>query len=89
MMARSKIGSKSRFPGVRLFILAISLSVWIKSQPNAKATRKGDQGLIAAPASPAWLHESRSVARELSYREATGRSAIFWQNLERIARLSL
>jgi hypothetical protein len=30
-----------RFPGVRLFALAISLSFWIKSQPNVKATEKG------------------------------------------------
>ena len=30
-----------RFPGVRLFASAISLSVWIKSQPNMKATEKG------------------------------------------------
>jgi len=50
MMARSKIRSKSRFPGVRLFTLAISLSFWIKSQPNPKATRKGESGRVTAQA---------------------------------------
>jgi hypothetical protein len=30
-----------RFPGVRLFTLAIWLSVWNKSQPNVKASEKG------------------------------------------------
>src|SRR3977135_517412 len=45
MIARSKIRSKGRFPGVRQFILAISLSVWSKAQPNVKATEKGKWGL--------------------------------------------
>jgi hypothetical protein len=34
------------FPGVRLFTLAISLSVWSKSQPNAKATGKGERSIL-------------------------------------------
>src|ERR1700739_853638 len=37
-----EIPIQRRFPGVRLFILAILLSVWIKSQPNVKATGKGN-----------------------------------------------
>src|ERR1700739_5009320 len=41
IIARSKIRSKDAPPGVRLFILAISLSLWIKSQIKAKATEKG------------------------------------------------
>src|SRR6202011_1868732 len=40
IIARSKIRSNG-VPGVRLFILAILLSVLIKSQPNVKATTKG------------------------------------------------
>jgi hypothetical protein len=31
-------------PGVRQFALAISLSVWTKSQPNPKASEKGELG---------------------------------------------
>src|SRR5665647_3629781 len=34
-----------RFTGVRLFTLAISLSVWNKSQPNVKASEKGNRPL--------------------------------------------
>ena len=37
-----------RFPGARLFTLAILLSVWIKSQPNVKATEKGELGNSSA-----------------------------------------
>jgi hypothetical protein len=35
-----------RFPGIRLFTLAILLSVWIKSQPNVKAIVKGEPGML-------------------------------------------
>ena len=31
-----------RFPGARLFKLAVLLSFWIKSQPNVKATENGN-----------------------------------------------
>src|SRR5580692_6985559 len=34
-----------RFPGVRLFTLAILLSIWNKSQPNAKASENGEPGV--------------------------------------------
>jgi hypothetical protein len=33
---------QERSPGGSPFTSAISLSVWIKSQPNAKATQKGN-----------------------------------------------
>ncbi len=42
-----------RFPGVRLFTLAISLSVWIKSQLKTKATEKGNLSPVL------WCHLSR------------------------------
>src|SRR3981189_3594304 len=41
MIARSKIRSKDASPGVRQFTLAILLSIWNKSQPNVKASKKG------------------------------------------------
>jgi hypothetical protein len=53
--------------------LAISLSVWIKSQPNPKATEKEGEDLSPLRQFGLRLNESRSVGRELSYRGTTRR----------------
>src|SRR5258708_39436443 len=59
---------KSLPRGVRLFTLAISLSLWIKSQPNPKATEKGKTQDFARRI---WL--KAGWLGELSYQEAARR----------------